>query len=175
MSESNMPLSLIQKNIVNIVLFNAVWLVCVLGGSSVALVAVTLAIAFHMKVVSTDNRELLFISVVAVVGVVVEFSLVHFGVLKSPTSSIVPPLWLLLLWPLFATTLNHSTRWFQDHHWFAVLAGGIAGPLTYLTGTKLSNYEIVDPFYPSIAKLALVWMLVFPCVIFLAKKFRLKT
>lgn len=153
--------------------FNAVWLCCVLGGSTVAVVAVGITIALHMKFISSDRRELIFIGLVGLMGLVVEFSLVHFSVLKSAENSLVPPLWLVMLWPLFATTLNHSTRWFQDHVWISVLAGGIAGPLTYLTGTKLTDYEIVDPFNLSMAKLMVVWMVVFPCVMLLARKFRL--
>lgn len=165
----------LQKNIFNIVTFNAVWLLCVLGGSTVAVIAVGVAVAVHLQLISIDRRELLFIGLVGCIGILVEFAFVYFNVLKPPGASMVPPLWLLMLWPLFATTLNHSTRWFQNHPWISVLAGGVAGPLTYLTGTKLTDYEIVAPFYPSMFKLMLVWMAVFPCVILLARKFRLQT
>ena len=166
-------MSKLQKNIFNIVAFNAVWLLCVLGGSAVAVVAVVATIAVHMKFVSNHTRELAFIGLVAVFGLVVETSLLHFGVLKSPGQSIIPPVWLLMLWPLFATTINHSTSWFQNHLRVSMLAGGIAGSLTYITGAKLTDYEIVDPFLPSMAKLVLVWMVVFPLVLLLARKFNL--
>lgn len=166
-------LSRLQKNIINIVVFNAVWLVCVLGGDTLALTAVFVTVLLHMKVISDDFRELYFISAVGVIGLIVEFGFVYFGVLQSPSSSLLPPLWLLSLWPLFATTLNHSTRWFQGRPGVSVLAGGIAGPVTYYTGTRLTSYEVVAPFNLSLIKLAIVWMIVFPLVMWLAKKFNL--
>ncbi len=138
-----------------------------------ALAAVTVTVILHMKFISTDFRELYFILLVGVTGLIVESGFVYFGVLQSPSSSLLPPLWLLSLWPLFATTLNHSTRWFQEHPVFSVLAGGIAGSLTYYTGTRLTSYEIVEPFYPSMIKLAVVWMIVFPLLMWMAKQFKL--
>lgn len=139
-----------------------------LGGSKVAVIAVAVTITLHMIFISEQNRELLFIALVAVIGGVVEFGFVWFDVLKSPSDSLLPPLWLLALWPLFATTLNHSTKWFQQHLWISAVAGAIAGPLTYYTGTRLTDYEIVAPQSTSMLKLMIVWMLVFPFVMWIA-------
>ena len=167
-------MSRLQKNIVNIVMFNGVWLLCVLGGSAVAAVSVAVTLAFHMKFISLDRRELWFIACVALVGLVVEFCLIHFSVLRQPDGSGIPPVWLLLLWPLFAITLNHSTSWFQNHLWPSAVAGAIAGPLTYYTGTRLTDYEIVDPFNVSMIKLIIVWMVVFPGLMLFARRFNLR-
>ena len=155
-------------------MFNAVWLLCVLGGSQVAAVSVAVSLVLHMKYISLDQRELGFIACVAIVGLVVEFCLVYFGVLRSPDGAGIPPAWLLLLWPLFAITLNHSTSWFQNHLWLSAVAGAVAGPLTYYTGTRLTDYEIVDPFNVSLIKLIIVWMLVFPALMLLARTFNLR-
>ena len=167
-------MSRLQKNMVNIVMFNGVWLLCVLGGNLVAAAAVAITVAVHMKFISLDGRELGFIVCVALVGLMVEFGLVYFGVLRQPNGSAIPPVWLLLLWPLFAITLNHSTSWFQNHLWLSAVAGAVAGPLTYYTGTRLTDYEIVDPFNTSMVKLVIVWMIVFPALMVLARNFKLR-
>lgn len=151
----------IQRVIVNAVLFNVVWLVCVLGGSTVAVVAVTAALFFHQHFISGDPRELILILAITMLGVAVDSSLIATQVLLSPDNSVLPPLWLVSLWAIFATTLNHSTRWFQARLPVAFIAGGIAGPLTYITGTRLTDYDVGTPWPRAVALLAITWAVVF--------------
>ncbi|OED44647.1 hypothetical protein AB833_01290 [Chromatiales bacterium (ex Bugula neritina AB1)] len=132
-------MSPLQKTILNGVMFNITWLVCVLGGNAVAIVATTILIVFHLTAISRDKREFFLITGVALFGVMVESGLLAFSVLQSPESSLLPPPWLVALWAAFATTLNHSIRWFQNNFTIAYVVGAIAGPLSYLTGTRLTS------------------------------------
>ena len=157
-----------KTNIYNAVSFNLAWLVCVLYGSAAALVAVSVVIAIHMIFISKNPPELAFIAGVMLLGVMVDSIFIRAGLLISPDGSLWPPVWLVCLWGLFSATLNHSLKWFQTHLGVATLVGGVSGALTYLTGTRLSDFTLREPRMLSLGIMFLGWCLVFPFCLKLA-------
>ena len=78
---------------------------------------------------------------------------VHFA---SAWPAGLAPYWMLSLWIVFATTLNHSLRWLMNRPVAAALAGAIGGPLAYLAGAKLGALSIVTPAV-TLPFIALLW------------------
>jgi len=157
-----------KTTIYNAVSFNLAWLVCVLGGNVAALAITVLVIAIHMKFVSKNPIELAFIAVVMLLGVVIESLSIRAGLLVSADGGLWPPVWLVCLWGLFSTLLNHSLKWFQSHLALAAVAGGVSGALTYLAGTRLSDFSLREPQFLALAILFVVWCFVFPFCLKLA-------
>lgn len=159
-----------KNTIYNAVVFNASWLACVLGGSWVAVPVAVVVITVHLYFFSDDNKsEAGLIFVVLLLGVVVDSLFIRSGILISPDGGLWPPLWLICLWGLFATTLNHSLKWFQTRTIVSVILGGVAGALTYLAGTRLTDFALREPALLSLAVMFLAWCLVFPFCLLLAR------
>lgn len=159
-----------NKILLNALVFNIAWLVCVLGGNVIAVPVTVLIIAAHCFYMSKDKREIVLILLVVVLGILVDSVLIRTGFLLSPDKSLWPPLWLVCLWALFATTLNHSLRWFHTRTAIAVLVGGMAGALSYLAGTRLTDFSLKQPQLVTIAVMFVVWCGIFPLCLSLAKR-----
>ena len=159
-----------MKTIYNAVSFNIAWLICVLGGSVAALIATIVVITIHMFFVSKNPLELALIAVVIVLGVIVDSAFIRSGLLISPDGSLWPPVWLVCLWGLFSTLLNHSLKWFQTHLAIAAVVGGVSGTLSYIGGTRLSEFTIREPQFLPLTIMFVVWCCVFPFCLKLASR-----
>ncbi len=163
---------MLKRTLYNGVVFNLSWLACVLGGSVVAAPVVLLVVAVHLHFFSSNKAEIALIFVVVLLGIVVDGIFIRSGLLIPPDSSLWPPLWLTSLWALFATTLNHSMRWFQNHLYIAACVGGISGALSYLAGTRLSDFSLREPLPVTLGIFFFVWCIVFPTCALLGKQLR---
>jgi len=149
--------------------FNVAWLVCILGGSAIAVPVAIAVIAVHLRFFSTSS-EIALIAAVTVIGVLVDSLFLRTGILISPDGSFWPPLWLVSLWALFATTLNHSLRWFHTRLPWAILIGGVAGMMTYLAVTRLTDFSLKQPLPLTMAMIMVAWWVIFPVCLFLCRK-----
>lgn len=164
----------ININIYNAMLFHFAWLLCVIGGDTVAIVTSFIVLAIHLRYVSGNLRELTLLLQVMLLGLVVDSLFIIAGVLTGAELLFLPPLWLIALWLVFATTLNHCLRWFQQHLPLAILVGAVAGPLSYWAGTRMSDFALGSPTVRSIIIVSLVWALIFPLCLMLAKRYEKK-
>ena len=129
--------------ILNFVLFQAAWFAAVLAPPGIASFLAALALVIHLKWVALP-REWRFILLVTVIGGAVDSIFAWSGVFAFPAATFgwqppPAPLWLLLLWANFATTLCHSLQWMQRYKALAFVLGGVAGPLAYLGGVEISD------------------------------------
>ncbi len=159
-----------KKTIYNAVVFNIAWLVCVLGGNGIAVLAAIVVVAVHLKYFSDNHKEIAFIALITFIGFMLDTTLIRSGWLIAPDASLWPPLWLVSLWALFATTLDHSMKWFQSRLLVSVVMGGVAGTLTYLAGTRLTDFSLKLPLLKTLAVIFIVWCVVFPLCLAIAKK-----
>ena len=77
--------------------------------------------------------------------------------------------WLVILWALFATTLNSSLRVLQSRPWIAAALGAAGGPLAYYAGASLGALQFLEPA-AMLAALALGWALATPLLLSLARR-----
>lgn len=143
---------------VNAVLFQIGWFTCVLERSWIAVGVTALILLVHGLYVRAPRWEWLAVGLITCAGITQDVVLIQLDVLRFDTHP-WPPLWMLCMWLLFATTLNHSMRWLADRWWLASLLGAIAGPLSYLAGERLGAVSVNHDRLPI---LALAWAIALP-------------
>ena len=148
-------------NLWNFLAYQLAWFaVLISAGFGVAWAGAAAAIlvaAVHIAL-RRDPLELQLIALAAVIGLLVDSTLALTGQVRfaSAWPAGFAPYWMLSLWIVFATTLNHSLRWLMIRPVAAALAGAIGGPLAYLAGAKLGALSIVAPAV-TLPLIALLW------------------
>lgn len=156
---------------VNLGAFQAAWLATVLGAAHglpwLGPVAVLAAVGLHLVQTRQRGPELGLLLAAALLGLVFEHALLSAGLIRYPGDPAWVPLWMLALWPLFATTLNVSLAWFKPRLVLAALAGAVAGPLAYAGGAALGAIRLEGL---ALWALALGWAVAFPLLLTLARR-----
>lgn len=155
----------------NLLAFQAGWFATVLGAAHglawLGPVAVVVAIALHLTLTPQRLTELRLLMVAAGWGLILEHALLYAGLIRYAGDPAWVPLWMLALWPLFATTLNVSLAWFQSRLPLAALAGVLAGPLAYAAGETLGAIELQGP---ALWVIAAICALAFPGLLAVARQ-----
>jgi len=161
---------------VNIALFQAGWLACVLGaahGMPWAGVAVAAAVvAWHAARARRPVQELKLVALAVLAGALFDSALAAGGwIVFAPdaAASGLAPWWILALWALFATTLNVSLAWLRLRLPLAALLGALCGPLAYWAGARLGALELRQPA-AALGALALVWAAALPGLLAAARR-----
>ena len=163
-----------KKIIINLLLFQVGWLVCVIGGDLYAIVYTLLALLAHQWLVADGVAEWKFIAVVAAAGCIWDISMARGGVIDFADASLLGiPLWLVCLWLLFATTFRHCLLWLSNRPGLALALAAVFGPASYWAGSQLSDATLAAPLFAALAVMALGWAILFPTGIYYAG--RLKT
>lgn len=115
--------------LVNALGFEVIWTLCVLGGSWVAAIAGSAWIALHLKYLGKPG-EWRLVAAFALLGLIIDGGLKLTGGLMFGDRTLIAgllPLWLWMLWPLFATLVHHSLAWLWRWPWLAAALGALAG------------------------------------------------
>lgn len=158
------------RNIINFVLFQAGWLVCVLYPGLEAIGVVALIVAFHLAFISQARMsELQFIGAGTVLGGVLDGIWFNIGILDNGVTGFqLTPIWILGLWAAFSTTLSHSLSWIGAKPWLPFVCAPVAGPFAYWSASKMGAVTMPDLTLSLIA-LAIGWGLVFPLLLYIRK------
>lgn len=93
-------------------------------------------------------------------------SLVIFGILKYlgrfECCPWIPPVWILSLWGLFATSINHSLAWVDRKLWLTIATGAVGGTLSYYAAIRVGAAEFLVSNTAGIFLLAMAWGIVMP-------------
>lgn len=150
----------------NIILFQIGWFACVLGGAYghpwlgtglAAFIVVT-----HLYF-TWQKQELQLLAIAGMVGLLVDTILIAGNWLEFRSGLIfetLPPHWMIALWVLFATTLNHSLAWLKPRKMLAAFLGFLGGPLAYYAGAKLGAVHISFP--ESLLAIGAAWAMAMP-------------
>ncbi|MEQ6918701.1 DUF2878 domain-containing protein [Halomonas aquatica] len=143
----------------NLAAFQAGWFACVLGGSTIGLVAVAMIITLHLAWLAHPG-EWRWLAGFALLGLAFDGGLALAGGFafgdEARALGVLPP-WLWLLWPLFATLVHHSLAWLWQYPWLALLGGATSGPLSYYAGARLAGVELAPWLLPAEA---MAWALI---------------
>lgn len=156
--------------VVNALLFNIGWAACVLLRDHLALLVALAIVLFHLVAVTRLKREWLFVVSMLLLGLVVDRAMVGSGLLQPTASGVSAILWMGALWPMLATTLNHSLAMLKDRVLFSAMVGAVSGPFAYWTAVRLGAAEAGVAMPVFILSLALLWSLLLPLLYLLARK-----
>jgi len=109
-------------------------------------------ITYFAKFDSKSFHTAVPLSIVAsCLGLLQEMVFIHSGILAYPQGGISPPLWLLLLYPLFSLTLNSALTYLNKNLALPFFLGGFGGLSSYLAGERLGAVQLFPPLaYPGI-------------------------
>ena len=162
----------------NFILFQAGWFACVLGAASGDTLAIAgtaaamVVVAIHIGSAKRAMPELKLALVVTLIGLLWEALVLQAGWLAFPYGNLTggwPPIWILAMWALLATTLNVSLDWLKGRWLLAVVLGAVAGPLSYYAGMRMGAVEFIDA-PRAIATLAVGWGALTPLLLLLAHR-----
>jgi hypothetical protein len=124
----------------NLLGYQLVWFLLVRGAANASLalplVAGAAFVLAQLALAAQPRRELRLIAVAVLLGLAIDGVAAGTGLLRyaSPSPALPPqgaPMWILMLWACFATTINRSLAVLQRRTWLAALLGGIGAPLAY--------------------------------------------
>jgi hypothetical protein len=158
----------------NLVLFKLGWVACVMlaaaGKPLLATLAVTAVVAIHLVSVPVAVKEALLLMAACLMGLIWESILVSTGVLQYPghaAESGLAPHWIVAMWVLFATTINHGLSWVKKHWAIAAVAGLLGGPMAFFGGMNVGAVE----FSHTLASLAVIgagWAVLLPTLVWIS-------
>jgi len=162
--------------LVNFVGFQVGWFACVLGaanGNELLGMIIALSIVVYHVVSRADSiKEFKLVLAALVIGLLWETCVLNLSILHYPSHlevSFWPPMWLIMMWALFATTINLSMGWLKGRWLLAMLMGAIFGPLAFVAGEKLGAVVFLDSTL-SMITLAIGWGLLMPLLLWLAER-----
>jgi hypothetical protein len=166
--------------IFNGLLFQSAWLGNVMDVALLPLLITLVVVIAHLLMVrhffgsAAAWREGVWGVLVTVVGFLMEYLFLHFGVLQHApqTGSLYGvPVWLLLLWLVFATTFRFSLSFLRHRiAWSAVLGAGAV--LSYWGGAALNtSSQLGTPVWIALLWIALSWALLLPVLLMIHRRY----
>lgn len=164
--------------IINFALFQAGWFACVLGGAYDHVIAGCLVasgiIGYHLYRAVDTSRELRLLMLALVIGLVFESIVTYLGLAVYGNGLLIEqlaPVWIILMWPMFATTLNISMRWLKTMpFWMVGVIGGAFAPFAYYAGNSLGAV-VYDDLILSLLVIASAWTLLLPVMVMFSLKY----
>ena len=161
--------------IINFVLFQAAWFVCVLGASYnqtyLALALSIIILLIHFSLIKKRMLDVKLIIIAGLIGLLFDGALLNFDLIIYTDPGLpypFTPIWIVMLWMTFAMTLNHSLAWLSQKYYLSILFGAIGGPLAYIAGEKLGAITLLST--NSIITLSVGWALITPILLIIANK-----
>ncbi|MBM4255634.1 MAG: DUF2878 domain-containing protein [Deltaproteobacteria bacterium] len=164
--------------LVNIITFYLAWFACVLGAAHQYLflgplaVLVLLGLHFYLLAGYSPVQEFRLLITAGALGLVLDSLQAFLGVFAFANVTPgrwVSPLWMVVLWIAFATTLHTSLRWLSGKYTLAAVLGAVGGPLSYYSGAKLGALVLSPDLTLSFVVMAIVWGIAMPILVWLAK------
>lgn len=150
------------KLLINYLIFQIGWFVCVLGGNQPAIVFTIFALCVHLFWIGNWKMEKQLLVICLLLGSTIDSFLGNLQILQFSGDGRLLPGWLACLWVLFGTTLRHSLDWSRKRKSLGALLGLIGGPASYYAGSKLTSVSLGDPLWQTLLILAVIWALVLP-------------
>ena len=153
---------IVTSKLLNIIVFNLLWVGLVLGRESLIHLTLPSLLIYLACLLRIGDLKVHQILLPAAIGITIDSSLTFFGIFIFPESSLIIPFWLIVLWINFSTTLTLSLSFIGKNKLVAFGLGATALPFNYTVGERLGAVTFGDPYLFSILVIALVWSISFP-------------
>ncbi|MFT7558970.1 MAG: hypothetical protein ACI93R_000873 [Flavobacteriales bacterium] len=124
-----------DNTLFNIVWFYAIWLSCVMGQNEYLALPTALLI-IHYLLIKDTLLEVKLVGLIVLIGVSVDQLLALSGILIFEDTQVLP-MWLIVLWFGFASTIPRSLKFLNKHWLLSSMLGGLGGTTSYLSGYAL--------------------------------------
>ena len=129
--------------------YQLTWLMCVFGEVlyQSSLPGLISGIIFLLLVfINSKNKKRFFyiVFLISIIGYLFDSFLVYYRIYNFNTSLYlgVLPVWMLVLWPSFATLFDEVLVFLSKYKFIALVLSASLGPLTYYSGSPLGLIEI---------------------------------
>lgn len=159
----------------NLLGYQLVWFLLVRGAAGGRLVwpllAGALFVLIQLATAAHVRHELRLLVAALLIGVAVDGMAAATGWLRyaSPSPALPPggaPVWILMLWACFSTTINRSLAVLRERPWLAAFLGGLGAPMAYLAAARGWGAVQFSP-WPGAAWIAASWALALPLLLFI--------
>jgi len=161
-------------NVFNLVLFKAGWVACVVFAARDlplwATVACAAVVAIHLFRVAVPVKEALFLLVAALIVLGWESLVLASGLLEyrpSSASGAWAPHWIVAMWILFATTINHGFSWIKRNWVLSAGMGLVGGPMAFVAGAGLGAITFTNTT-AAVALIGVGWMVLLPLLVLIS-------
>ncbi len=131
--------------------YQLTWLMCVFGeilykSSLPGLIFGILFLILAFSKAKNKKRYIYIVLSISFIGYLFDSILVNFKIYNFDTSLSFGflPIWMLVLWPSFATLFDEVFVFLSKFKLIAILLSGSLGPLTYYSGSPLGLIEIKE-------------------------------
>ena len=166
-----------RLRIADLVGFQVGWFTCVLGAASnnpfIGPFVVGVLALLHLGFYPFKKVQLRLLILAAILGILVDGSLLYFGIFSFTGTALPPilsPLWLTAMWCNFAITLPFSMSWLSDRYLLGALLGAVGGPAAYFAGARLGaiTFDVSLPL--ALLLLAVAWAIALPLLLYWARR-----
>ena len=154
----------------NLIIFNLLWVGLVLGRDSLIHLTLPSLLIYLACLLRIGNLKVHQVLLPAIIGITIDSSLTFFGIFNFPDSSLIIPLWLIVLWINFSTTIPLSLSFIGKNKLVAFGLGATALPFNYAVGERLGAVTFGEPYLFSILVIILVWSVSFPILFMVSHK-----
>ena len=153
----------------NIALYQAIWFLCVLGGTTGSIAALGL-VGLHLILSPVRLDDLRMVVILLAVGCLLDGGLQFFGILQFTTTGTPIPLWLAVIWMGLGLLIHHSLGWMKGKYLLCACFGALGGPLAYVGGVSLGAASFGIETVWGVLILGLLWAGLWPWLMHLANK-----
>jgi hypothetical protein len=153
----------------NLALNQGAWVAAVVGGAHglwwPGVGAVALVVGLDLAVAPDRRRNAARLAGALVLGLLIDGLLGLGGACAwtgGGAGGRLPPLWLMVLWPNFATLLTASLAWLPARPLLAGLLGLIGAPLAYASAARLHALTFPSGEAIGLSAIALAWLVATP-------------
>jgi len=166
----------------NVAFFYIYWWLCFIGASNHSYyygpVSVLVYFLIHFYFIKNKVLEFKYISFCIILGFLIEtlmlrMSFISYNGLLSEKFSIAP-IWIILLWGGFGSTIFHSFKWILTRYYVAFFLGGLVTPIFYFFADKIGAIVINESFVNAYFILAIVWSFALLLLIYIAERMQNK-
>lgn len=150
--------SLVPISWFNGAIYSLSWLVIVFYGGKdsvwIPLGVAVLSYCLQLVLVAKLDKKSFFLAIplsiyTLVFGVLQEILFIHIPIIEYANSHLFPPIWVIVLYPLFSFSLNANLSFMNRNLFVAFLLGGSSAVLFYYLGNSLGMAHFLSPLvYP---------------------------
>lgn len=154
-------------SLLNSLCYTAGWFWCVLfgihGHPILGAIGAVFLILFQLyctkiKDIGLYIQDLLLVIFSVPLGALLEMLFIQTNLIHyANTTKMLPPIWIVFLYPLFSLLLNHSLKIIKKNYLISFLFGFLGAPLSYIAGNSLGGLTFPYPLLQTWIMIGICW------------------